>query len=352
VGQILRRLWHQRLQQLAHAGCQYTRKRWERALNCPGYLLGDRDARGVSCDLHRLCPYCHAEKAALAYDNAMSARLEFARKWKRPTAWYLTRLLEPLPGQVGKLVGTSDDLHHNPRRVAYPLSLVLVADGIQPDRAWAVPETDVGLARAVSRMFAYPPWLLTGPADAVARYLDKAAESRQQVTGCLRMPSSARSLAARRHNAFLPPRKAFIRPDASCATLEALKGTLRDYDHVTEVRLRLKLAPDIPIVVTSMRDIDFMDFLKRPPRPVEGAVNVVVADYAGYQVGVPVGSVARHFSEIHSDGCKWLPLRCLCPPGSTAPPTDAIWRRQESVECKSASRERPLSTKPKKHSPL
>jgi hypothetical protein len=366
-GVILRRLWHQRLGQLAVAGCRYTQRRWHYALTCPGYLLGDRQPvvpdRLVerSCRLGRLCPYCRGVLAALTYDNAVTAQETYTRKWGQQTWWYLSRSSSELPSEVGRCTGTSSALSNDPRTEHRPLSLILTTCPVssRPDShypgerrgAWRVPDSPVGLARAVARMHAYPSWLLWGPTGEVRDYLDSDLPPRARSTGCLRFPIRASSMASRAHKTFLPTRKPFQKPDAACATLEALKATLADYDHATEVRSRLRLPVETLVVVTSAVNASMAEFFQRPPwRLVRDAVNVITLGSAGYLVAVsPDLPVVTPVLFQTSPYCCWLPLSRLAATGQRAAPVSgAIWRNRDTYPWSSASPAPRPSTKPKK----
>src|SRR4051794_17664181 len=75
--EVVRRLWHERARALAGAGYGPLQRQGalDRALACPYALLApDPHAKeGRPCHLDRVCPFCRALKAALAFENVLRA---------------------------------------------------------------------------------------------------------------------------------------------------------------------------------------------------------------------------------------------------------------------------------------
>src|SRR5262245_46048016 len=75
--QILCEYWYQRVHQLARAGYPPLQRRGAllRALTCPHALFAPdpRAKNNHPCHLERICPFCHALRAALTFENVWRA---------------------------------------------------------------------------------------------------------------------------------------------------------------------------------------------------------------------------------------------------------------------------------------
>jgi hypothetical protein len=330
-GILLRRLWHQRLQELAALDCKYTRKMYKRALTCPGYLLGDtRNSDSKCCNAAHFCPYCRARDAALSFDNLLTMRAEYDRKWSASTAWCVVRAGRKVEGEVGRLTGFNGLPRWCDKDGPRQLSLVLVnvenSPGLTSDMV--VPDSSPGLARAVARVFAYPWWYLLGPAEAVRDYLDSGPPRKPARTGCLRSPRAVTAMADRTHHDCLAPRKPSLGPHAPCDTLEVMKSAVHGYDHESEILSRLHLPRTTRVVLSDCSNVSAAQALTRLPEPVPGAVNVLLLDDCGYVIAMPYDLVKhRVAAQIVCGKHTWIPLSHAFPAGRTAEPcTDAIWR--------------------------
>jgi hypothetical protein len=215
------------------------RRRVRDALACPHGLFAPGGSPGRPCRLRRLCPFCHAERVALAYENVLRA----ARRHPGLGLLLLRRDAPPLKGERGRvrtarcsLAAGAGGAFGGDAGLLKNLDFVLAAPAATPH----------GIARAVARLFRYDARLLHDPAAEVSGRLLRARGRRSSaVTGVFISPRSATHLRAGLDPA-VAPRRAPRLPWHAAAEEEALvAGSGDDFDHAAfvEAAVRARLGP-------------------------------------------------------------------------------------------------------------
>lgn len=226
----LRRVWQQRVVDLAQAGYQPLQRQQalDKAMLCPHKLFGPDDRDGVPCCFDRICPFCWGLRAALTFENVLRAleRRPDCNLWFVVSKGVTTRRREGERGRVQ---------HLNRMLVAFegPSTFDRLFS-----RSYPVSRNPLAVAQAVAWLLPYPRDTLLGPISALLKSLAKRQgvhESR--TTGIFRSASSVRQIGQCRRNLIAPtvrlPRDPFdLRFHEAEPLLAAATGS---FDHVAVI---------------------------------------------------------------------------------------------------------------------
>jgi hypothetical protein len=238
---VVRDLWQRRARELSAAGYPPLKRRHElgHALACPHKLLAhDGREAGHGCHHDAVCPFCWAERTALAFVNARRARE------RNPGCLFLLARLADLaevrarPGVVGTWPGSTPD------RVLVAVdsgSRRALPDDVEDWKAWPwgswtewpVPDDSLGLARAVAWLRPYPVEALLGPADdLLGGYERGGGRHRPRPDGVFRHRANARHLSGCEERLIAPAVKGDPLADGLFHRAERLASSLPEtWDH-------------------------------------------------------------------------------------------------------------------------